>query len=255
MNLFADLAKDPEIKDEERDVLGGSFTTPESGVYPATIKVAYVTTAATGAMAVNVTLTLDNGSEVRETLWVKSGTAKGNTNYYVNAKGEKKYLPGYLTVNTLCEIAAGKELSAINIEEKILNIYSFEASKEVPTKVPVLMDLLNKPIQVGLVKVIENKRQKNHTGEYVDTAETRELVEITKIFYENGYTKAELQAGEEKPAFITKWAEKWKDQVKDRRTIKDGVTPAATSGGFVPKQAATAPQAASSAPAVKSLFG
>lgn len=257
MNLFADLAKNPEIKDEEKDVLGGGYSTPESDVYDATVKVAYVTTSAGGAVAVNVTLTLDDGTEVREALWVKSGNAKGNVNYYSNSKGEKKYLPGFMTANTLCELAAGKELSAIDIQEKVLNIYSSEAGKEVPTKVPVLMDLLNKPVKVGLVKVIENKNEKDSMGNYTPTAETREFAEIAKIFYADGFTKAERQAGEETPAFVTKWAEKWKGQVKDRRTIKEGSTAtAAPSGGFIPKQAAQpAAGPAPAAPAVKSLFG
>ena len=257
MNMFADLANNTDIQDEERDVLGGSFAIPESDAYKGVVKVAYITVANSGAKAVNVTIELETGTTVRETMYVTSGTAKGGNNYYVNAKGEKKYLPGYLTANTLCELGTGKGLTAVTIEEKVLNLYNAEAGKEVPTKVPVIMDLLEKEIMVGLIKVIENKRKKNDVGEYVDTAESRELAEIDKVFYADGFTKTEKAAGQAAPEFVEKWRAKWKDQVKDRRTIKDGVAPQAVGGGFTPNAQAAQPAATQGNAAVStnSLFG
>lgn len=255
MNMFADLANNTDIQDEERDVLGSSFAIPDTDAYKGTVKVAYITVANSGAKAVNVTIELETGTTIRETMYVTSGTAKGGNNYYVNGKGEKKYLPGYLTANTLCELGAGKGLAAVDIQEKVLNLYNHDAGKEVPTKVPVIMDLVDKEVMVGVIKVLENKRQKNAAGEYVDTAESRELAEIDKVFYADGFTKTEKAAGQAEPEFVTKWREKWKDQVKDRRTIKDGVAPQATGGGFTPG-AQTTPQAnTAAAPQVNSLFG
>lgn len=253
MNMFADLAQNTDIQDGDKDVLGGGYSLPESGLYNATVKVAYATTAASGAVAINIVLTLENGTEVREALWVRSGTAKGGANFYVDKQGNKKFLPGYATANTLCEVVAGKGLPAVTMEEKVLNLYSAEAGKEVPTKVPVVMDVVGQPLKVGLIRVLENKNIKDASGNYVPSAETRESVTIDKIFNTEGLTKTEKQAGETEPKFAAKWAEKWTGEVRDKRTIKDGQQSQATAatGGFTPKPAA----APTAAPAVNSLFG
>lgn len=254
MTMFANLAKDPEIKDEERDSLGG-FSTPESDIYGATIKVAYVTTAASGAVGVNVVFTLADEREHRETLWVQSGKAKGGNNYYLNQKGEKKYLPGYLMADSLCLVAAGQPLSAQATEDKILNLYSAEAGKEVPTKVPVLMGLVNKAVVVGLIKKIENKNKKNAAGQYEATAETREVAELDKAFDAEGFTITERKAGATEPKFVEAWKKKWQGQTKDVRTIKDGQGTMNAGGGFVPGAAqAQAAQPTQAAPAVSNLF-
>lgn len=259
MNMFADVTQDIQIQDEERDTLGG-FQVPDSGAYKAVVKVAYGSVATSGAKAINVIFTLENGTEHREVLYVTAGKAKGGNNFYVNSKGEKKYLPGFKMAESLCEVATGKPLAQQKVEEKVLNLYNPEAKKEVPTTVPVLMDMLNKPVVIGLIKKLENKRVKTASGEYVDTPESRELAELDKIFTESGMTITETKGENPQASFIGKWREKWDGHIRDVRTIKDGQAPATnTGGGFVsapqgqhaqPAQAAAPAQSAS----VQSLF-
>lgn len=237
MNMFADL-KNNDVQDEEKDSLGRQPL--ESGIYDASIKVAYVVTSAdTGAVGITVVFVLANGNEHRETFWVKSGKAKGGKNYYVNAKGEKKFLPGFLLVDGLCSLASGKDLTNQDIQEKTLNVYNPDAKKEVPTKVPVLMSLLNTKVKLGVLKCIENKQVKDSTGKYVPTAETRTTAEVDKVFSSDGMTIVEKKAGAEKPAFIEAWKTKWEGQEKDKCTFTGGsvgVSPVIgqTAGGFMP---------------------
>lgn len=255
--MFADLAQNNDIDSGEKDVLGGGYSLPESGLYSAIVKVAYATTAASGAVAINVVLTLDDGTEVREALWVRSGTSKGGANFYVDKQGNKKALPGFATANTLCEVVAGKGLPAVTMEEKVLNLYSAEAGKEVPTKVPVVMDAVGQPLKVGLIRVLENKNVKDGMGNYVPSAETREYVTIDKIFTTEGLTLTEKKAGQTEPAFAAKWVEKFKGTVRDKRTIKEGEqAKAAVGGSFTPNPAPAQPaKPAPATPSVTGLFG
>jgi hypothetical protein len=84
--------------------------------------------------------------------------------------------------NSLCLLTLGKEISELTTEEKVLNIYSPDAKAEVPTKVQVLMDLLNQEILVGLIKQTVDKTAKDAAGAYQPTGETREENEIDKFF-------------------------------------------------------------------------
>jgi hypothetical protein len=60
-----------------------------------------MTTADSGAMALNIRAKTEDGKEIRQQLRMTSGTAKGCKNYYEDKNGEKKYLPGFLMANAL----------------------------------------------------------------------------------------------------------------------------------------------------------
>ena len=92
----------------------------ESGVYKATVKMAYLDQAKSGAISVNVVLENSDGKELKEAFYIKSGDAKGNKTYYEKA-GKSYPLPGYSTANSLCVAAADSHLSACldNTEKKI----------------------------------------------------------------------------------------------------------------------------------------
>lgn len=245
MNMLANLKTDDAIEDE-KDVLGGSRTR-ESGLYPMTVSMAYLSQSAGGATSLNLTLK-DDAGEIRQTLWMTSGKAKGGLNYYTDKNGEKKYLPGFVHANSLCLLAVGKEISALDTEDKVLNIYSPEAKKEMPTKVPVLMDLLNQEILVGLIKQVVDKSAKDAAGNYQPTGETREENEIDKLFRaRDRMTTAEIRAQAGEAAFADSWETKWKGQTKNKAS---GV--AAT--GKVGAPGASAP-AANTGRAATSLFG
>lgn len=227
-----------------RDSLGGGGPL-ETGVYPATIRAVYFQTAESGALAANVHFDID-GREHRERLWFVSGNAKGNRTFY-ERDGKKFELPSYTTFKDLTLMTVGKLPNEIDTEDGVMNIYSPEASKEVPTTVPMAKELVGKSIRLGLEKQIVDKTQRNDEGKYVPTGETREQNEIVKLFHgETGMTVVEAQAGLTEGAFIKDWETKFAGVTRDKTTKDIGNTPARAVSG-VASPATTQPK--------KSMFG
>ena len=215
MSLLKNLTTDAAIAGE-RDSVGSSGPL-ESGVYPSVIKTAYLQKSAGGATGLVLNLKTDGGREVRQTLWMTSGTAKGGNNFYVDKDGQKQYLPGFNLANSLALLAAGKEISECDSETKVVNVYSPEAKAEVPTKVEMVMDLLNKEIIVGLIKQVVDKTQKNDANVYVPTGETREENEIDKFFRaKDRMTTTEIRAEATEPAFYDTWDAKWTGKTRNK---------------------------------------
>lgn len=205
MSLLKNLKTDDSIANE-KDSLGGGGVA-ESGLYPGKIKLAYLIKSQGGATGLVVNIKGDR--EIRQTLWMTGGDAKGNKNFFVDKNGEKQYLPGFTLANSLALLAAGKEIAECDTETKVVNAYSVEAKAEVPTKVEMVMDLLDKDIIVGLIKQVVDKTAKNDTGVYVPTGETREENDIDKFFRaKDRMTTAEIRGGAEEASFIVKWEEK-----------------------------------------------
>lgn len=215
MSLLATLSTDDSIANE-KDSVGGNAPL-DSGLYNATITMAHINKATSGALGLVLTLKTESGKEVRQTLWMTSGSAKGCKNYY-EKDGEKHYLPGFIQANAVCLLTVGKEINQLDTETKVINLYSPEAKAEVPTKVEVVMDLLNQEVIVGLIKQTVDKTKKNdQTGTYEATGETRDENEIDKFFRaKDKMTTAEIRAQAEEAVFIGTWEAKWAGKTKDR---------------------------------------
>lgn len=242
MNMLANLATDSSIAPEV-DSLGSGYKVLESGIYKGTVVLAHVGTADSGAMSLNITLKLEDETEVNQTFWMTSGTAKGGKNYY-EKDGKKNYLPGFISANSLAQLTLGKEISQADLEDKVVNMWNNESKAKVPTKVKMLVDLLNKDIAFGIIKQTVDKNAKDDTGKYVATGETREENEIDKFFRaEDMMTMAEILAKSEEAAFAGIWAAKWAGVVKNKAK-------GAAAGGSV----AGAPKAAAAAKPKTSLF-
>lgn len=241
MNMLATLATDSAIA-EEKDSVGGSGPL-DSGLYNATVSMAYLTKSQGGALGMVLTLKTDAGKEIRQTLWMTSGTAKGAKNYYEDKNGEKKYLPGFNHANSLALLTCGKEISAMDTETKVVNIYSAEAKSEVPTKVEVPMDLLGKEIIVGLLRQTVDKTKKNEaTGIYEATGETRDENEIDKLFRaRDRMTTAEIRAQAETATFIDTWSTKFTGTTRDKSKGASGTAGAPKVPGAVAAAAAKKP--------------
>lgn len=230
MSLLANLSTDSSISEEKDSV--GSGGPLESGLYAATVALAYITKASSGAMGLVLNLKTDAGKEIRQTLWMTSGTAKGGKNYY-EKDGEKHYLPGFNHANSLALLTVGKEISAMETETKVVNVYSAEAKSEVPTKVEMLMDLIGKEILVGLIKQTVDKTKKNdNTGIYEATGETRDENDIDKLFRaRDRMTTAEIRAQAEKAAFVDTWSAKWTGNTRNKAKGASGTAGAPKAAG------------------------
>ena len=237
MSLLASLATDSSVT-EEKDSVGSSGPL-DSGLYKATIALAYVTKSAGGAMGLVLNLKTEANREIRQTLWMTSGTAKGGKNYY-EKDGEKFYLPGFNHANSMALLTCGKEISELDTETKVVNVYSAEVKSEVPTKVEMLMDLLNKEVILGLIRQTVDKTKKNDAGVYEATGETRDENEIDKIFRaRDRMTTAEIKAQAETATFADTWDAK--NTGKTRMKAKGA---AGTAGAPGAPKAAGAPAAA-----------
>jgi hypothetical protein len=132
----------------------------------------------------------------------------------------------------------------------VIKLYDFDLKKEVPKTVPMLTDVIGKEVSLAILKVLENKNEKDADGNYVAIADTRETNVVDKVFHtESRMSVVEARNEATEAKFWDGWVEKNKDQVRDKRTIKDGAQ-AGTAGK--PPSASSAP--AGAAPR-KSLFG
>lgn len=241
--MFGNLTTDG--LQESQDRLGGTsvFSTD---IYTGTIKALYAGKSSGGATSVTLIAVIGD-KEYTETMYV---TNKEGKNWFLNKQDNTKKvpLPGFTVVDDICLIATGEPLANQETEDKVINIWDNEAKKEMPKSVPMIIAALGKPISLGIYKHLVNKQTKVGT-EYVATAETREENVIDKIYHpELKLTVAEARAGIDVAQFWDAWLAKNKDQVRDKRTIKDGAV------GAPSKSAPTAGQT-SEQPKRKSLFG
>lgn len=249
MSLLKNLKTDSSIAGE-KDVLGGGGVF-DSGYYRFTVAMAYLQESAGGALGLFLTLKdKASGKELRSTQYLTGGRDKGQKNYYEDKQGEKQYLPGFLIGNSLAMLTTGKEISDLDTEEKVVTIYDFDAKADVPKKMPVLVDLIGKDINAGVICQLVNKKVKNDAGAYVATADTRNENEIDKFFcaregYEH-FTTAEIKGKAEKPEFYISWTEKNAGKVRDRTSKDTGKAgapgakaPGAAAGGGANKPASS----------------
>lgn len=254
MGLFSNLNTDGLEAKEDR-VGGGGFTR-ESGVYAMTIKVAYAGASQGGAQFVDFTFVDDNEKEYRETFYV---TGRNGQNWFEakdkNGKptGKKRALPGFDHVNDICLVTCDKTLSEMADEQKTVNVYDHEAGRQIPKSVPCLTELHGKKVYLAIQKRLENKNAKDSSGEYVATAETREVNTVEKVgHFPTKTTVVEAQESLE-PAYLDTWAKNNDGKTLDKRTIKDGDSNGGTSGR--PGGAPPTGNAGGAAPERKKLFG
>lgn len=251
MSLFGNLKNDG--LEETQDRLGG-FQPLKTNIYTGPIKLAYAGQSAGGARS--ITLIVDVGTqEYRETQYI---TNKKGENFFLNKddRTKKVPLPGFSTIDDICLVTTGIPLADQEAEEKMVKVYDAETKKELPKSVPVLTGLLGKVVSLGIIQTLENKSVKQG-DEYIPTAETRNVNTIDKVWHtETQMTVAEARAGASKGAFWDAWLERNKDQVRDKRTIKDGEVGQAQSGRPGANRNSSGPPAAGSATTQrKSLFG
>lgn len=222
MKLFENL--DVSGVEKTEDYVGGFSSLLDSDIYVMKIKTAYATTSKGGAMGVTFVGDI-NGNEYSETLYI---TNKNKEPYYIDAQHKKRFIPGYNVVNNICLVAAGKGITDLETEDKVLNVYSFEEKKRVPTSVPVLVDLSGKEVALGIVKELSNKAVADGKGGYVPTSETRESNITVAVFYPDNHKSVNEQVEGKEATFWDKWLEKNQGKTVDRRKFKEGNSPTLT---------------------------
>lgn len=218
MGLF-DVPNDVE-QEKPSDSLGKR--TLNSDVYDGKIKLAYLDQSKGGANSVNLIVTID-GKDIRFTEYVTSGKEKGQKTYY-EKDGKKMMLPGFNKMNELMVRSVGKGLNDQEVENKTIKVWDPTAGAEVNQQKPILMDLIAKPVKLGILEIKEDK--------YSDPTQKVFKNEIAKVFDpESGLTSAEIEAGKTEAAFLEQWREKWKDEVLDKSTATTASAGAPASSG------------------------
>jgi len=219
---------------EEKDVVGGSRLF-DTGLANFVIEQAFFTESGGGATAVNIhAKCMDTGKILKAQEWVASGDAKGNKHYY-EKDGNIHYLPGFLIVNSICQLATDFELFDLDEEDedhiqmKTVNVWNTEAKAEKPTSVATIMPLLGTKITLGVIRQIVDKT-KQDGDQRVPTGETREENIINKAFqHETLLTVQEIKAGEDEGVFVQKWKDTYNETIdKSKGAGKGG--DGATSG-------------------------
>ena len=230
MSIFGNLAMDDSIENETDQLGGGGVW--DTDIYDCVVAQAWAGKSDGGAAFVTLHLKNDQGREMRETIYVSSGDAKGNLNYY-EKDGQKHYLPGFNMVNALCLLTVGVPLHEVRTEDKTVEIWNSEAKEEVPTQVPVLVDLLNKPIYAAVIRQTVDRQKKGDDGQYHPTGETRDKNTIDKFFdHDSKRTTAEIRAEASESEFFERWAEKNRGNTRNKAS-KDASQGGTTgSAGF-----------------------
>ena len=242
MSLLKSFVKATNVAESvERDSLGGGYILP-SDIYMLAVETAFLQPATSGAVGVVLRFkTKEGGKDYRETVYITN--RKGET-FYVK-DGQQHLLPGYLMIDTLCQMVTGNSLENQNTELRTVKVYDPELQKEVPAEREVLVDLQGGLVYAGIIKSVEDKTKKDASGAYVPTGETREANSISKFFHsESKQTLAEAIAGTD-AKFFDDWLTKYKDQVINNAKGVTGGSPQ----GKAPAAPANAP-----APTTGGLF-
>lgn len=219
MKMFSNIQT--EGLEEATDRVGG-FTTLDSGIYEATVTLAYVGKSQSSD-AQSITVHYDvSGQEVRETYWISN--KNGEVSYPDKKDKTKRHpLPGFTSVEDLCLLTTGFPLQEQDVEEKVVMLYNFEERKELPQNVPVLVDLLGKSVTLGVIKQIVDKQAKDASGVYKNTGETRQENVVDKFFHtESRKTVTEVKTNQPEAVFIEIWGKKNTGETRNRSKGVEG---------------------------------
>lgn len=248
MTLFADLKKDGLEKNEDR--LGGGFQPLETDIYTMTIKGFYVSQSEGGAKAINIIALRPDGKEYRETVYI---TKKTGENWFLSSDKKKVPLPGFTIIDDICLVTDGGDLSSQVFEERTINLYDYDAKKDLPKVVMQAVNIIDKQVDLGIYQIQENKNEKNEqTGQYEPTEKVVTKNVIRKVWHsEAKMTVAEAENNvEEQGVFWKKWQETHKGKVDDSKVVTAGAGGKSKSGPPLAQKTdggETAPR--------KSLFG
>jgi len=200
MNLNLNLPSNIKVE-TEKDSLGGRVL--DTNVYSGKIEVAYLDSAESGAMSINIHFKTNN-QVVKQTTYISNKA--GEFTYKDKASGEARALPGYTEMTSFFQATTNKSISEQTTEEKVVKVYDSKAKAEVPKKVKVFSEVTGIAIAIGILKISEEKTVIGDNNIYVGTGEFRDTNKFDKYFNAyNGLTNVEKIAGETIPAFLEKW--------------------------------------------------
>jgi hypothetical protein len=210
----------------EKDTLGSTKFTLDSGVYEFTVKSMYPVKNKGGSS--NMQLVLETPDKRLFSPSIYFMDAKGNMTTvatYGEEKGKTVDNIGKRLLDNICQMAVGKSLVQVsNSEEKKTVIKQF--TKDEKIQVDMYMDMIGAKVTLGILETRKNKQVDPGTGgKWIDTNEERIENTIHKVFSSDGFTKEELAKKVSTPIFITGWKEKYQGQLQDKfKPVTGGIT-------------------------------
>jgi hypothetical protein len=211
----------------EKDTLGGTKFTLDSGVYEFTVKSMYPVKNKGGSS--NMQLVLETPDKKLFNPSIYFIDAKGSMTTvatYGDEKGKTVDNIGKRLLDSICQMAVGKSLVQVsNSEEKKMVVRQFSKPPE-NIQVDMYMDMIGAKVTLGILETRKNKQtDPGNGGKWIDTNEERIENTIHKVFSSDGFTKEELDKKVPTPIFITGWKEKYQGQLQDKfKPVTGGVT-------------------------------
>lgn len=209
MSFFKGVKKAKGLE-KPKDSLGTGGI--KSDVYPVVITAAYgIDSSKSDAQAVKLEAKIkDSERKLFGTFWITN--AEGAI--YSERDGKKKFVSGYLLVDSIALIATEGDAGILDLETEEKTIKVKRDGKEVNETVDSFPDLIGAEIQIGVIATKKFK-QNNVDGQYVDTDEVQVIGEWHTIFDEEGFTLNELESEADEPKFKEEWLKVWKDKERD----------------------------------------
>lgn len=229
--MFNNFKTEADGIEQSGDRLGG-FSLFETDVYEGTIKLLFFGNADSGAQYAEIHGTFD-GRDMRERIFISNRA--GENTYKDKQSGEPRFLPGFEMVNDLCLVTTGYGLVdlAPQIEEKVVNLYDYNAKKDLPQTVQCMTPVMGQPVFAAITKQTVDKQAKDGNGVYKNTGETRDENVFSKFFHaESHKTVPELRDGKE-ATFMEKWRNQYQGKTVNRaKGVTSGAPgrPAASAG-------------------------
>jgi hypothetical protein len=218
------------------DIIGGSSPL-ESGVYDATVKVAYGDETSNGAQKLIVEFELGSGDNKRKLSKHLMVTDTNGKVAYETADGTKKYYKGFLQADALALFATDLELGILDDDLEVDETIIKDKDNN-NKKVEQFTELRGLKVKLGIVST-EMWKRVQVGDEWVDSDELMTIPEIHTIFDEDGFTLNEAEEDADEPEFINTFLEAWKGKTRKAPAKKEvkGSRTNASAGGRPPRTA------------------
>lgn len=212
---MADKAKAKKITEVADKVpTAGGWKTLETDIYPAVVKIAFLTPSASSA-AVKATVEFDvtgpDGKVVthREHQWIAN--KEGELTKYDEKSNKTVLNHGAAWLDGLCKVAAGLRLEDCQAEVRSVKLHDGIAQRE------VLIELTNTKVLVGMLQIRENRTSYDKdTNSTVVHNEPRMINKISNVFCEDsGQSPTEL-VGQHEAKLINAWREALAGKMQDK---------------------------------------
>lgn len=194
--------------------LGGGREVYNTGVYPYTVKQAYLDTYGSGAKFASITLEI-NGKDYEERLTLTNAQGEG---FYKDRDGNPQPMSGLTRLDELL-FAAGIQGGLQNAGVAAGNIRAWDKDTKafvIKAHPTVITGLRGTTGLAAILKKVVNKQVKDtQTNKYVNTNDKVEENEIQKFANAAKVTQIEAAKNVNPPTFIDAWTEQWAGKVKD----------------------------------------